>query len=275
MRIKGNEIQMTRRYYIESVLPQLKLPLSDQYPLLRLDDHPAYHSLAQHRIVMLVALTGTGKSTTLKALRQMLGGAGMDVIPTRREVADWIAIPSVQVMRGQPLRQISDRVQRFQHTKAFAERVPGGMATAFSWLQLANSCDNLLLAEGIRGPEEIGHTLRHFPRWTIIELSLHPLTRLRRLSARDDRFDQAAGQADLSFLPHDLQREAETLLAAGEITASALNIMAAEASNYGIYPYTEGAGFSNYHCLPIDGMTPVDVAKMTQQIIAETQNANH
>ena len=79
---------MGRQYYRDSVLPHLKLRLADQYPLLRLDDHPGYHSLAQHQIVMLVALTGSGKTTTLSALRQMLDGAGMDVIPSRREVAD-------------------------------------------------------------------------------------------------------------------------------------------------------------------------------------------
>lgn len=266
---------MGRQYYRESVLPQLNLTLSDQYPLLRLDDHPGYHSLAQHRIVMLVALTGSGKTTTLKALRQLLDGAGMDLIPSRREVADWIAIPTVQSWRCQPLRHISDRVERFQHTRAFAEGVPGGMAAAFSWLQLANSIDGLLIAEGIRGAQEIGHALRCFPRWTIIEFSLHPLTRLRRLSAREDRFDRARGQTDLSFLPQDLQDEALSLLQAGAVTSSALAIMAAEASNYGIYPFADGAGFSNYHCLPIDGLAPAEVANLTRDIIGETQHAKH
>ena len=266
---------MRRQYYRDIVLPQLNLTLSDQYPLLRLDDHPGYHSLAQHEIVMLVALTGSGKTTTLSALRQMLDGAGMDVIPARREIADCIAIPAVQTWRGQPMRHISDRVERFQQTKAFAERVPGGMAAAFSWLQLSNSIDGPLITEGIRGSREINHALRHFPRWTIIELSLHPLTRLRRLSARKERFDRAEGAADLSFLPRDLQDEAHSLQHAGAITASALKIMAAEASNYGIYPFADGAGFSNYHCLPIDGLAPVEVARLTRDIIGETQHADH
>lgn len=266
---------MGRQYYRDSVLPHLKLRLADQYPLLRLDDHPGYHSLAQHQIVMLMGLTGSGKTTTLSALRQMLDGAGMDVIPSRREVAEWIAIPTVQMLRGQPLRHVSDRVARFQHTKAFAERVTGGMAAAFSWLQLANGYDGLLIAEGIRGANEIGHALRQFPGWTIIELSLHPLTRLRRLSARKDRFDRAAGQADLSFLPEDLRDEARSLLLAGAITASALKIMAAEASNYGIYPFADGAGFSNYHRLPIEGLTAAEVAKLTRDIIGESQGAKH
>ena len=263
-----------RDFYLNNVFPQLDLCLPDLYPLTRLDEYPAYHALADHRVTMLVALTGTGKTKTLKSLGASLAGAGMNLIPSRREIADWIAIPIVQTIRNEPLCPIRDRVQRFHYTRLFAEHVAGGMATAFSWLRLADSYEGPVISEGIRGPREIGHALRHFPHWTIIELSLHPLTRLCRLSMRRENFDQAAGVADVSFLPRELRDEASTLLAAGDITESALTIMAAEAENYGLYPYADGAAYSNYHCLCVDGLTPDEVAQLATDIIAETRNVN-
>ena len=58
-------------------------------------------------------------------------------MPSRRELADWIAIPTAQALLGDPLALVSDRVRRFAYTRTFAEHVPGGMAAAFSWLRLA------------------------------------------------------------------------------------------------------------------------------------------
>lgn len=266
---------MSRQFYLQQVYPQLALPFSTRYPLVRLEDHPAFQPLAGHRLTMLVALTGTGKSTALDALSKMIDPASLTVIPTRREVADCIAIPAAQTFLGEPFRPVCDRVQRFHYTKVFADHVAGGMATAFSWLQLTDSYPGLLISEGIRGANEIRHALRHFPRWTIIELSLQPLTRLRRLSARQERFDQAQGAADVSFLPRELQDDARTRLAAGDITPIALNIMAAEAANYGLNPYADGARYSNYHCLPVDEHRPEQVAKLVRDIIAETSHVNH
>ena len=107
--------------------------------------------------------------------------------------------------------------RRFSYTRSFAERVPGGMAAVFSWLYLADSFTDLIFSEGIRGENEIRYALTRFPAWQIVELTLDPLTRLRRLSERRDRFDRALGDADLSFLPCDLRDEAQAMLEAGEI----------------------------------------------------------
>ena len=75
----------------------------------------------------------------------------MKVIPSRREVADWITIPTAQVILDEPIQPVADRVQRFQYTRTFAEHVPGGQAAAFSWIQVSDGYHGLILSEGIRG----------------------------------------------------------------------------------------------------------------------------
>ncbi|MCY4018966.1 MAG: hypothetical protein OXG39_06130 [Chloroflexi bacterium] len=261
------------RYYLSEVYPRLKLPLPDAYPLVRLDSAAGYHSLGSHPLLMLVALTGTGKSTTLACLRQNLGPEGMGVIPSRRELADWIALPMMQTLNGEATRPVADRVRRFAYTRSFAERVPGGMAAAFSWLYLADSFSDLVIAEGIRGGNEMRHALTRFPAWRIVELTLDPLTRLRRLSERRDRFDRAAGAADLSFLPCELREEAQTMLAAGEIDARAIAIMGAEVENYGLLPFAAGHQYRNYHRIAVDQRSPEQVAREVAQIVEAIANA--
>ena len=282
VRVDARKPRLGRQFYLEQVLPHLDLDLEARYPLMRLTDAPGFHALAERSILMLVALTGSGKSTTLARLRRR-GGQGQDVIATRREVADWIAIPTAQSFAGEALRAVPERVERFRYTRTFAELVPGGMASAFSWLRVADRYAGLIISEGIRGPREIAFALRNHPRWTIVELSVHPLTRLRRLSARRERFDRAhdgsrgetVENANFSFLPAEMQVEARALLAAGEITERALAIVAAEAANYGLYAFDEGASYAQYHRLAVDGWGPDEVADAVDEIIRVSQYANN
>lgn len=257
-----------RDYYLREVRPRLELPLTRKYPLVSLVGGDGFRPLGECALLMLVALTGTGKSTTLDRLRACLGGAGLDVIPTRRELADWIAIPMAQALADEKIERVRDRARRFACTRRFAEQEPGGLAAAFSWLRLADSCDGLLFSEGIRGANEIRYALDNFPRWQIVELTLPPLTRLRRLSARRDDFDRAGGTADVSFLPRQLRGEAAALVKAGEITAAALAIVEAEAANYGFEPFADGAAYPNYHSVEVEERSPDEVAETVMRIIA-------
>ena len=250
-----------REYYLREVYPGLDIPLAEKYPRASLLPRAGFRPLGDCALLMLVALTGTGKSTTLKLLRQSLGGGSSTVIPSRREIADWIAIPAAQTLASEPIVPAHDRRLRFAYTRKFAEHVPGGMAAAFSWLYLADEFEGLLLSEGIRGESEIRYALGHFPRWQIIELWLNTLTRLRRLSRRRDDFDRAGGSADISFLPSGLQREALALFKAGEITGEALAIVQAESVNYGFDPLAGGRGYANYHRIDVDGLSPAQVAE--------------
>ena len=248
-----------RAFYLHDILPRLQLPMAD-YPLVSLRDRADFHPLGEHPMLMLVALTGTGKSTALDIVRERTGGRGLGIIPTRREIADWIAIPLAQALADEPLVPVPDRVQRFALTRRFAAHVPGGMAAAFSWLRIADGQRALILSEGIRGPDELAFALRNFPRWRIVELALPPLTRLRRLSGRADDFDQAADSADLGFLPGDLQDEAQALVEAGAIKAKALAIVRAEAANYGLYAFADGADHPQYQRVDVAGCAPAEVA---------------
>ena len=256
-----------RETYLRDVYPRLAPPVSERYPLVSLLPQAGRKPLGQHRLLMVVALTGTGKSTALDIVSRRLGGRGFGLIPTRREVADWIAIPLAQHWSGEVLAPAPDRVKRFAYTRRFAERVEGGMAAAFSWLNLADDYDGALLSEGIRGGNELRFALRRFPDWRIVELALHPLTRLRRLSGRNEAFDRAAGRADLSFLPLELRDEAAALLRAGEISERALAITRAEAANYGLQPFADGDAYRNYQRLDIDGCAPEQVADRIIEIL--------
>lgn len=249
-----------RETYFKDLYPKLMPPVSERYPLVSLRPQPGRKPLGEQRLLMVVALTGTGKSTALDIVGRRLDGRGLGLIPTRREVADWIAIPLAQYWSGDRLAPEPDRVRRFAYTRRFAERVAGGMAAAFSWLNLADDYTGTLVSEGIRGENEIRYALSLFPGWRIVELALHPLARLRRLSGRREAFDRAAGEADLSFLPLELREEAAAMFHAGEISEKALTITRAEAANYGLYPFTGDRTCGNYHRLDTDGCTPEQVA---------------
>ena len=264
---------LDERYFLSEVYPRLSLPLSEAYPLVGLKKAAGYHSLGSHPLLMLVALTGTGKTTTLACLKRILGPAGMGVIPSRRELADWIALPMMQRLNGEETRPVDDRPRRFAYTRSFAERVRGGMAAVFSWLYLADSFSDLVIAEGIRGENEIRHALTRFPAWSIVELTLDPLTRLRRLSERRDRFDRASGAADLSLLPCELRDEAQRMLEAGEIDAKAIAIMGAEINNYGLLPFAAGDQYPNYHRIALDDRRPDEVAREVAEIVEALANA--
>ena len=262
-----------RNFYLERVYPQLDIPLAECYPQVSLEPSDGHHALAHHPLLMLVALTGTGKTTTLNLLQDMTKAARTALIPSRREIADWIAIPMAQAMSGEAIRPVRDRVQRFHYTRIFAEQVSGGMAGAFSWLCLADEVQSPILSEGIRGENEIRHALRHFPQWQIVELAVHPITRLKRLSARHHDFDQADGAADLSFLPDEFKAEAQVLLKSGRIRPKALTIVGAESANYGLFPFTAGDCCRNYHRIQADHCSPEQVAAAVCAIIKETTDA--
>lgn len=266
-----------QEFYLTTVYPQLEFRIVNKYPLVSLGQKDSHQPLSRMPVLMLVALTGTGKTTTLNALSDIAENnieQGMSVIPSRREIADWIAIPTAQVILDEPIQPVTDRVQRFHYTRTFADHVNGGMATAFSWVHVSRAYNGLIISEGIRGANEISHALTNFPNWHIIELALHPLTRLQRLSDRSSAFDNADGEGDVTFLPADLQAEANALVASGDITAKALTITQAESQSYGLYPFADGHNYNNYHRVDVDDKIPDQVARDVHTIMKGLTHAN-
>lgn len=248
-----------RDFYLREVWPRLDEELRERarrrWPCLRIEPEAGYTPLGELPLRMVCGLTGSGKSTTLATLRAGGDHRYREDLPSRRDLADLVVIPAAQAYRGEAIAKVSDRAERFRWTQIFAQEVcHGGSAAAFNWLNYAHDGQTPLLSEGLRGAREIGAALRRFPRWRIVELWLDPLTRLQRLSGRDDAFDaQAAGVADLGHLPAGRREEARDLLACGKISARALVIAAAEMRNYGDAPFAGDA--ANYRCLRMDALT--------------------
>jgi energy-coupling factor transporter ATP-binding protein EcfA2 len=251
--------------YLNNVFPNVpeatRVATLDAYPDVRLDATAGFTPLADCNIVMLIGLTGTGKSTALRALRQVGTLAYRTDIPTRRQLADLVLIPYAQHYAGEAIAPVKDRTQRFAYTRAFREHAAdGGTAAAFTWLHFADATGRVL-SEGVRGPNEIAYALAN-TRWRLVELWVDPVTRLRRLSHRADAFDAitAATTADLSFLPDSRVEEVRAALAAGDITPEAVTTVRAESHNYGAQPYDPANTTPRYCCIRIDTLTPAQVA---------------
>ena len=82
----------------------------------------------QARLLILVGLTGTGKTTTVNALHDQ--GGRFQLLPNRRELTDQLIIAHVQQQDGEALVPVTDRAQRFAYTRRYREMHPGGMAYA-------------------------------------------------------------------------------------------------------------------------------------------------
>lgn len=251
--------------YLQQVLPIIPRFVHEgilgRYPDVRLTPAPGFTPLAGCRVVMLVGLTGTGKSTTLAALREIAPWPYVTDIPTRRELADLIVIPAAQHHRGEAIDPPTDREARFDYTRIFAAEVaPGGTAQAFTWLHYAHP-NRLVLSEGVRGPNEIAYALAH-TRWRIAELWIDPVLRLQRLTNRNDTFDRVTNPdtEDLAFLSPEQAATVRELLASGDISPAAVTTARAEARNYGGTPYDAANTTPNYRCFVTDTYTPEQVA---------------
>jgi len=265
----GQRLVIDSAFYHQNVMPRLEAQQREtffaKYPHCQLNKLP---SLAETPIIMLVALTGTGKTTTLKRLSEKMTIVH-NLIPSRRDLADMVIIPTAQVIAEHDVHPVIDRVQRFEYTRLFANYVTGGYAEAYQWFNLSVQPTETVICEGIRGHHEIVYVLEHTPKWHIIELSANPLTRLFRLSNRADAFDKTDAGTTLDFLPevyHDAVRDA---LKDGKITRQALTIMQSEAQNYGLMPYNQE--HPRYQLIQTDDVSPETVAQQVEEAILAWQ----
>ena len=151
---------------------------------------PHWQPIIEMPIVVVVGLTGVGKSTTIKHLTQLLP---FFVLPDRRELADRVVIPAVQDELGLPRSAVRDRVERFRLTARYRERNPGGMAHALARLRVDPSAlGGHLIFDGLRGVDEIRWAIAHLPRSRFLGLRAPESVRLLRLLGRHENFDVAA-----------------------------------------------------------------------------------
>lgn len=147
-----------------------------------------WQRLAEQSLVILVGVTGVGKSTTLRAMQQM--GAAFTLLPDRRTLTDHLIIAELQRSEGVTPRPVVDRRERFDYTRQYRQRYPGGMAHALAQLWV----DPLQLTgppvfDGLRGSNEVGYALEHLPHSRFVVLHAPDAVRIRRLLGRNDAFD--------------------------------------------------------------------------------------
>ncbi|MFZ4827458.1 MAG: hypothetical protein ACOYLB_08880 [Phototrophicaceae bacterium] len=267
---------LTTDYYLTHVWNALPLEARaqfyDQYPTLHWEATANTQPLSELSGLMLVAFTGTGKTTTLTTLAQQARTPYSDALPTRREMADWVIIPTAQVLLGEPIRPIQDRLERFRYTHAFAQHFIGGSVQAYALLHVSGATLPFI-SDGIRGGDELAYALENCPRWHIVELVVSLHERLRRLSGRNEAFDQVRPSVDLSFIPLDQRERVWDSYQAGIITQEALTIIQGEAHNYGLDPFLNPSANPRYHQLMIETLPPSAVAHELERILEGLEHA--
>lgn len=203
-----------------------KLPSANHFNFTELTPHVGYgsaphvgwQSASSLPLVILVGVTGVGKSTTLDALRaQQLP---FTLLPDRRELTDRLIIAYLQREDGIVPHPVHDRMERFQLTRRYREKFPGGMSHALSQLlvrtgnrnaQDATQIDNAndparenvvmhaadeqwWLFDGLRGVNEVKAASMLLPYARFIVLDAPDAIRVQRLVGRGDAFDHVTLQ---------------------------------------------------------------------------------
>lgn len=155
------------------------------------DEAPAHwQPTTELPLVVVVGVTGVGKSTTLERLLRRLRCV---LLPDRRDLADRVVLPVVQDELGEARHPVRDRLERFRLTARYRERNPGGLAHALSRLRVDPAVlgGGPLVFDGLRGVEEIGWAIGHLPRTRFLALRAPEAVRLLRLLGRGKGFDVA------------------------------------------------------------------------------------
>lgn len=217
------------------LLPHLRLPTTPPAGVeVPLGDLP---------LIVLVGVTGVGKSTALGALNS----PELRVLPDRREVTDAVMI------WPQAGKTVSDREERFRLTAQYRQDHPGGMAQALGSLVAdTRHWGQRPVFDGLRGLDEVQYAATHFPKWRFVALGAPDVVRVRRLLGRGDQFDQI--QAD------QVQ------------TAEATNLVAALAELKGVGDVFDTAQLTELAGLVSEGHAPQDILAKTKIVVSERRN---
>ncbi len=154
---------------------------------------PGWVAIVDMPVLILVGVTGVGKSTTVDALRARWGE--ISLLPNRRKLADLLVIPTVQGWDGDPPTAVTDRRRRFDYTGRYRQRHSGGLAHAFSRLVLQRQPAGpdrgvLNVFDGLRGADEVTFAAQSLPLARFAVLNAPDVVRVERLLQRQDAFDQ-------------------------------------------------------------------------------------
>ena len=231
--------------------PDDRLP-AERLPGLSADAHDRWLPLAAQPLLVLVGVTGVGKSTVLAAL------GGLKRLPDRREVADAVMIvPQVH-------QAVADREQRFALTARYRRTHPGGMAQALGSLHAdPQRWSGGLVFDGLRGQDEVEYAARQFPRWRFLSLHAPDLVRVRRLLGRADAFDVVA----------QMTRTDVSVQATG-VSADALasDLLAELMALDGVDEVFGAAELREIAALSAQGFAPADLLAKTRIVLSERRN---
>jgi hypothetical protein len=201
-----------------------------------------WRPLSEQRLIVLVGVTGVGKSTALTAL--LSSPVGLKLLPDRREVTDAVMIAP---LAGGP---VTDREQRFALTARYREQHPGGMAQALGSLSAdPQRWNGGLIFDGLRGADEVGYAAQHCPQWRFVSLHAPDALRVRRLLGRADAFDTV-----------------------GKKTGEMTDLRGALAELKGAEQVFTSAELDALAALAASGYTPSDVIAKTRIVLSERQH---
>jgi len=148
-----------------------------------------WQSIQTVPLLILVGVTGVGKSTTLERLQK--SKRAFTLLPDRRELTDQLIIGYLQQLDGLPIQPVTDRRERFAHTRRYHQLFPGGMSHALSQL-LVDPAQHpgWLVFDGLRGAAEVAHAAQVLPQARFVVLDAPDLVRVQRLLGRSDSFDR-------------------------------------------------------------------------------------
>lgn len=156
-----------------------------------------WFSISKRPLLILVGVTGVGKSTTLDFLQQ--SALRFSLLPDRRELTDRLIIGYLQTVDGLPVQPVKDRRERFAYTRRYHQLFPGGMSHALSQLVVDTAAHpGWLCFDGLRGEGEVAHAARVLPEARFVVLDAPDLVRVQRLLGRGDRFDQISNNGVVS-----------------------------------------------------------------------------
>ncbi|MDY7022041.1 MAG: AAA family ATPase, partial [Cyanobacteriota bacterium] len=149
----------------------------------------SWQHISTQPLLIIVGLTGVGKSTVISNLTEE--SLDFTLLPNRRTLTDEIIISTVAQNEQYSL---NCRVQRFNYTRQYRQKFPGGMAHVLSQLWInPQQVKPQLLFDGLRGKNEVSYAATAFPNAKFIVLEAPNKVRLQRIIKRNDAFDAVKG----------------------------------------------------------------------------------
>jgi hypothetical protein len=161
-----------------------------------------WRPLAAGPLVVLVGVTGTGKSTLLSRLTS--AGLPLCALPDRRVLTDRCIIAPLQQADGETPHTLR-RMDRYPYVERFQAAHPGGLAVVLASLQVDPAYGPAgWIFDGLRGVAEITHAVATLPHARFLACTAPDPLRIRRIAGRNDPHDISAARADTAEVWQEL-----------------------------------------------------------------------